>query len=184
MRSVLLAVGLLVLGATAHAEPMSEPAAKGAIAEPAAKAGTDTAERTIDYAGFSSLTRDLGKYREGRRLTLAQFQDMAAKKGVLILDARSARNYQLGHIEGAVNLPFTEFTAASLKEAIGDPNRPILIYCNNNFANDAEPVPMKSAPLALNIPTFINLYGYGYRNIYELRDVVDFNDPQVRWVRG
>ena len=28
-------------------------------------------------------------------------------------------------------------------------------------------------PLALNIQTFINLYGYGYRNVYELGDVVD-----------
>jgi signal peptidase I len=43
-------------------------------------------------------------------------------------------------------------------------------------------VVIKSAPLALNIPTFINLYGYGYRNIYELGDVVDFNDPRIRWV--
>ena len=42
----------------------------------------------------------------------------------------------------------------------------------------------KSAPLALNIPTFINLYGYGYRNIYELGDIVDFNDPAVEWVSG
>ena len=177
MRSILLVVGLLVLGAQAHAEAPLK-------AEPAVGAGTDIADRTIDYDGFSSLTQDLRQYREGRRLTLAQFQEMAARKGVLILDARSARNYERGHIEGAVSLPFTEFTADSLKAAIGDANRPILIYCNNNFANDAEPVPLKSAPLALNIPTFINLYGYGYRNIYELRDVVDFNDPNVRWVRS
>jgi hypothetical protein len=27
-------------------------------------------------------------------------------------------------------------------------------------------------PLALNIPTFINLYGYGYKNIYELKVIV------------
>ena len=43
---------------------------------------------------------------------------------------------------------------------------------------------LKSAPLSLNIQTFINLYGYGYRNVYELGEVVNFNDLAVRWVRG
>lgn len=141
-------------------------------------------ERQIDYGGFSDLTRTLAPYRADRRVTLAEFKRMAAAGGALILDARSPRAYAQGHIKGAVNVPFTDFTAQRLKEAIGDPNRRILIYCNNNFANDAAPVALKSAPLALNIPTFINLYGYGYKNLYELGDVVDFNDPAVEWVRG
>jgi rhodanese-related sulfurtransferase len=109
---------------------------------------------------------------------------MAREGDTLILDARSPAAYARGHIEGAVNVSFTDFTAQYLREQIGDPNRRILIYCNNNFANNAAPVVLKSAPLALNIPTFINLYGYGYRNVYELGDVVDSNDPAVHWVRG
>jgi hypothetical protein len=146
-------------------------------------AGTDTADSTVDYKAFSALTNDVRAYRESRRITLAEFKTMAAKPGVLILDARSKDAYARGHIKGAVNLPFTDFTAQSLKETIGEANRPILIYCNNNFANDAQPVLMKAPALALNIPTFINLYGYGFKNIYELRDVVDFNDPAVEWVK-
>ncbi len=36
----------------------------------------------------------------------------------------------------------------------------------------------KEITLALNIPTFINLYGYGYKNVYELGDLVSvFMDP-------
>lgn len=54
-----------------------------------------------------------------------------------------------------------------LAELIGAKNRRILIYCNNNFSEKVAPVVLKSAPLALNVPTFINLYGYGYENIYE-----------------
>ena len=65
---------------------------------------------------------------------------------------------------------------------IGRSDRPILIYCNNNFRNDVPPVMLKSGPVALNIPTFIHLVAYGYRNIRELNDVMDFNDPRVRWV--
>jgi hypothetical protein len=33
--------------------------------------------------------------------------------------------------------------------------------------------------LALNIPTYINLYGYGYRNVYELGELVNVNDKRI-----
>ncbi len=139
----------------------------------------------IDFQGFAALTADLAPYREARRVGLADFKAMARERGTLILDARSADAFARGHIAGAVNLPFTDFTDESLAAVIGpDRNRRILIYCNNNFSNDVAPVVVKSMRLALNIPTFINLYGYGYPNIYELADVVDFNDPAVDWVRG
>ena len=35
--------------------------------------------------------------------------------------------------------------------------------------------------LALNIPTYINLYGYGYRNIYELDELVNINDKRIKF---
>lgn len=137
----------------------------------------------IDYAGFATLTRDVRALRAKRLLPFDKFQAMAAEKGALLLDARSKDAFARGHIAGAVNLPFTDFTAESLAAAIGpDRNRPILIYCNNNFSNHRTPVPLKAAPLALNIQTFINLVGYGYANVWELRDVVDFEDPKVGWV--
>jgi hypothetical protein len=79
-------------------------------------------------------------------------------------------------------LPFTDFTDESLAAVIGRADRPILIYCNNNFSNDVAPVAVKSVRLALNIQTFINLVGYGYSNVRELNEVVDFNDPKVKWV--
>lgn len=37
----------------------------------------------------------------------------------------------------------------------------------------------KPIMLALNIPTYINLYGYGYRNVYELNELVNINDERV-----
>jgi hypothetical protein len=42
------------------------------------------------------------------------------------------------------------------------------------FAAQAKPLMM-----ALNIPTYVNLYGYGYRNIYELHELVDVKDPRI-----
>jgi rhodanese-related sulfurtransferase len=138
----------------------------------------------IDYAGFKDLTVSVEDYRRGRLVGWDAFAAAAARPDTLILDARSASAFARGHIKGAVNLPFTDFTAESLAQTIGDPNRPILIYCNNNFSNDEAPVQLKSVRLALNIQTFVNLVGYGYRNVRELNEVIDFNDPKVGWVKG
>jgi hypothetical protein len=35
--------------------------------------------------------------------------------------------------------------------------------------------------LALNIPTYINLYGYGYKNVYELDELVNVNDKRIEF---
>lgn len=138
----------------------------------------------IDYPGFQHLTQEVHAYRANRLVSLAQFQAMAREPNSIILDARSADAYREGHIEGAINLSLTDFTAQALAETIKNPATRILIYCNNNFENNARPVVTKMPQLSLNIQTFINLYGYGYKNVYELGDLVNFNDPKVRWVRG
>jgi phage shock protein E len=137
----------------------------------------------IDYDAYTSLASEVAPVRRERLISLAEFNTRAAKRDVLLLDARSARAFAEGHIDGAVNLPLPDFTADALAQIIGkNPNREILIYCNNNFTNNRRPVVTKSVQLALNIQTFINLYGYGYRNIFELGEAVDMDAPEVRWV--
>jgi len=42
------------------------------------------------------------------------------------------------------------------------------------FAAQAKPIMM-----ALNISKYISLYGYGYRNVYELNELVNVNDPRI-----
>lgn len=141
-----------------------------------------TSNPQIDFPGFQQLTSNVRDYRNTRLVGWAEFSRLAKRPGTLLLDARSADAFAAGHIQGAVNLPLTDFTAQSLARVIGKRDRPILIYCNNNFRNDEPPVIRKMAELALNIQTFINLVGYGYPNVRELGDVVDFDDPKVGWV--
>ena len=82
----------------------------------------------IDYRGFSQLTSELGALRNQRRLAWAEFSARAAAEGALLLDARSADAFARGHLKGAVNLPFTDFTDEALAAVIGaNPNRPIYI---------------------------------------------------------
>jgi len=136
----------------------------------------------IDYRGFQRLAAEVQPYRQARLIGWTAFAAMAARPDTLILDARSESAFAAGHIAGAVNLPLTDFTAQSLARVIGKRDRPILIYCNNNFSNNKAPVETKAVRLALNIQTFINLVGYGYANVRELNEVVDFNDPKIGWV--
>jgi len=153
--------------------------------KPAPEGAAPGANPLIDFPGFVALTRKVEPYRAQRLLRTADFRARAAAPGALLLDARSAEAFRRGHIDGAVNLPFPDFTAESLARVIGpDANRPIYIYCNNNFRNNVAPVVTKSRPLALNIQTFVNLVGYGYANVWELGEAVDMNDPAVGWVRN
>ena len=137
----------------------------------------------MDYDGYAALIAEVRPYRLARLIGWDSFARAARQPNVLLLDARSERQFAEGHIRGAVNVPLTEFSVALLAEVIGpDRNRPILIYCNNNFRDDRRPVYLKSGRLALNLSTFTHLYGYGYRNIRELNDVMDLSDRRIRWV--
>ncbi len=177
----LLAGGAFCAAMFAVAAPAPERAADAFIAAQDQQARPAA---TVDYDGFEDLASQAAAHREGRLVTLEEFLDIASRDNALILDTRSRAAFDEGHIEGAVHLNFSDFTSDALEEVIGDKLRPVLIYCNNNFADDAPPVPVKRAPLALNIPTFINLYGYGYRNIFELKDQVTMDDPAVPWRIG
>jgi phage shock protein E len=92
--------------------------------------------RLIDYLGFEKIVETSRTERESHRLTEEAFLAQMREPGVVVLDARSAAMYQLRHIDGAVNLPFTDFTAASLAKVLPAPETKILIYCNNNFLGD------------------------------------------------
>jgi phage shock protein E len=155
-----------------------------AAAQPAPAAQPALLNPQIDYDGYRTLIEEVRPYRLGRLVSWDAFVAAAADPDVLILDARSASQFAAGHIAGAVNLPLPEFSEERLAEVIGRADRPILIYCNNNFRNDRAPVYLKSGRLALNLSTFTHLYGYGYRNLRELNDVMDMDDPRVRWVGG
>jgi len=122
----------------------------------------------IDYGQYRRIAAEVEPVREKRRLTEEQFVKMAAEPDTIVLDARSADKYAMRHITGAVNLPFTDFTAETLAKVIPKPDTRILIYCNNNFLGAPRSLASKAAPASLNISTYIALATYGYTNIFEL----------------
>jgi len=136
----------------------------------------------IDPVGFRKLVNKALDHREKRRLTEDQFIAMSKEDGVVILDARSKEKFDELHIKEAVNLSFPDITVDSLATLLPDKNTKILIYCNNNFENAERAFPTKVAPASLNLSTYISLYTYGYRNVYELGPLLDANTTKIELV--
>lgn len=151
----------------------------------------------VDYTDFKNLVTELEEKRQERLISLDVFLKMAKEEDVVILDSRSDFRFYRKHLKGAIHLDFTDFTQDNLNKLIPSRKTKILIYCNNNFKGDSIDFPTKMYDpnrifesqilsnrkpimLALNIPTHINLYGYGYKNIYELDELVDVvKDPRI-----
>ena len=156
----------------------------------------------VSYEDFKELVAQVEPHRSERILSLDQFLQMSKQPNVIVLDTRSAFRYERIHIQGAKHLSFTDFTQANLAGVIPTPETTVLIYCNNNFDGNQVDFASKSAParpssnrslgsqvasqekpvqLALNVPTYINLYGYGYQNVYELGELVKVTDPRIQF---
>jgi len=151
----------------------------------------------VSYDDFKTLVAEVEKHRESRLVDLDTFLKMSKEQNVIILDARSTFRYDRIHVKGAKNLAFTDFTQDNLAKTIPSPETTVLIYCNNNFEGNQTDFASKIARpgtgtlinqfgaqekpkmMALNIPTYINLYGYGYRNVYELDELVSVSDPRI-----
>jgi phage shock protein E len=133
----------------------------------------------IDYGAFAANVAAVAPLRESRLVSEEQFMHMAREPGTVVLDARSERMYTLRHVEGAVNLSFPEFTAATLARVIPSQTTRVLIYCNNNFIGAPESLAMKNMDSALNVSTFVSLHAYGYRNVYELGPSIDFGSTRL-----
>jgi len=152
---------LLILAAALISAP-ARPDEKPLVANPA-----------IDMKGYLEVSREAAKHRESRRVSEENFLEMMREPGTIVLDARSREKYDELHVKGAINIPFPDIAVESLKRMLPDSSARILIYCNNNFAKAEGPFPAKAAVASLNISTYISLYSYGYRNVYELGPKVD-----------
>lgn len=139
------------------------------------------ANPAIDMPGYLEVSREAAQHREARRLSEQDFIRLSSEPGTVVLDARSREKFAELHVKGAINLPFPDIAIQTLKAAIPDKTARILIYCNNNFANAEGPFPAKIARASLNLSTYIALYSYGYRNVYELGPLIDIKSSRLQF---
>jgi len=134
---------------------------------------------SIDMKEFLRMAKKAAEHRESRRLTEAEFIKASGEPGVVILDARSKEKFDELHIAGAMNLSFPDFTVENLGRMLPNKDTKILIYCNNNFIGAERAFPTKVAPASLNLSTYVALYTYGYRNVYELGPLLDARTTRI-----
>ena len=148
-------------------------------AQPAQQLQQAAVNPAIDMEGFLRVSARAAKHRESRRVAEDEFIKLSREAGTIILDARSEQKFAELHVKGAINLSFPDIALDSIKKVIPDKNTRILIYCNNNFRNAERPFPTKLPSASLNLSTYIALYNYGYRNIYELGDTLDLRASKL-----
>jgi hypothetical protein len=136
---------------------------------------------SIDMPGYLAVAKEAAVYREVHRVSEEEFIRMSGEPDTIILDARSREKFDELHIRGAINLSFPDIAIQSLKETIPNRNTRILIYCNNNFIHAIGPFPSKIARASLNLSTYIALYSYGYRNVYELAPLIDIKQSKLEF---
>lgn len=176
--------GLLAIAGCAYAQTKSYPKAY------------------VSFSDFKNLVADVESQRATRLVDLDTFLAMSKEPGTIVFDSRSDFRFERLHLKGAKHLSFTDFTQSNLAKVIPSPQTRILIYCNNNFKGNqkdfaskiASPIESdahgnllasqlasqkKPVMMALNVPTYINLYGYGYHNVYELDELVNVRDPRI-----
>ena len=185
MRKIFILFIVLLVTNTALAQKKSYPPAK------------------VSFNDFKALVAAVEPHRAKRLIDLDSFLKMSTEPGAIIFDSRSDFRYDRIHIKRARHLSFTDFTQDNLGKVIPSVDTRILIYCNNNFqGNETDfaskiyrpgggrpgdavtkqlQVQEKPRMMALNIPTYVNLYGYGYRNVYELAELVHVDDPRIEF---
>jgi len=144
-------------------------------------AAAQQANPSIDMQGFLRVSMQAAEHRDTRRISEADFIRMSREPGTIVLDARSRQRFDELHVKGAMNLSFPDITVESLQKTIPDRNTRVLIYCNNNFRGAEGPFPTKAPSAALNISTYIALYNYGYRNVYELADTLELGASKLEF---
>ena len=150
-----------------------------------------------NFKDYKTLVNEVEKHRESRLVNLEDFLILSKNPNTIILDARSKDKFEEIHMAGAVNLPFTDFTESNLGRLVPNKETVILIYCNNNIEDLESLFPGKTIvvsdttgstipepklmTLALNVPTYIHLYAYGYKNVYELDEMIRVADKSTKW---
>jgi hypothetical protein len=179
-----LLLALMILSSASIACAQTKAKTRQVETETAKTARAGINNPAIDMKGYLAVAAEAAQHRESRRLTEDEFIRMSREPGTIVLDARSAAKYNELHIKGAINLSFPDITVDSLNATLPDKNARILIYCNNNFVGEEKAFPTKMMTASLNLSTYIALYTYGYRNVYELGRLLDIQTTKLEFERA
>ncbi len=178
MQLLTMVLVVFVFAQTAQAQVAKEP-----LHVPPAELNAKYRGGACNFDQFTQAVLDVQKRRKERLLTAEEFAKLAATPGTVVLDARSEGSFELLHVKGSINLPYTNFGMETLRKIIPEGTSKLLIYCRNNINNEslervewASATPFivpKERAAGLNIPVAVTLFIYGFENVWELDEIVD-----------
>ena len=83
----------------------------------------------------------LGKARAAGSdvVALEQAREVVFGNAFLVLDARSERDFDAGHLPGAISFPYATRTESFYElAALLQPDQPLLVYCSSKTCDDAQ----------------------------------------------
>lgn len=103
-------------------------------------------------------------------LSADKFKELSQTDGVVILDLRSKKEYDSGHVRGAVHIG-SDITQDILEKVIPSKETAILTYCTNSIS--------LTRTISLTDIALPQIHALGYNEAYSLRSAVaesDFDD--------
>lgn len=82
-------------------------------------------------------------------------EQLASSSGVVLLDAREVKEFNVSHIENAINIGFDKFDEKKVTSSIKDKNTPIVVYCSIGIRSET----IGEKLLKLGYTNVLNLYG-------------------------
>ena len=202
-------LSFVVSASVANAQQSAQQSLPQSGTKPREAVETRNIGLSCDSTSFLFFAQQAEELRVKSRLSARDFAKFSKEPNTIVLDARSKEAHNLLRIKGSINLPYTSMAEANLSKVIPTKSTRILIYCRNNIVsapprnqNGAaakpegarHPYPSemenqfeatgKAASIGLNIPTYITLFIYGYKNVWELDPAVDPNDSPLEFESG
>lgn len=89
-------------------------------------------------------------------------QELQAKQGIVLLDAREQKEFDISHIKNAIPVGFNKFDKSKITKRVKDKNTPIVVYCSIGVRSEK----IGEKLLKLGYKNVHNLYGgiFEYKN--------------------
>ena len=96
------------------------------------------------------------RYKE-EGIDYTELKSLLKNEGTILIDVRSPQEYQEGHLNQAINIPFYELVS-DIDEKVKDKDNSIILYCQSGIRSSKVIKELKKL---------------GYNNIYELEGGLD-----------
>jgi rhodanese-related sulfurtransferase len=110
----------------------------------------------------NSIPKALEKWNK-KSVPYITVEELKSRAGVVLLDAREDKEFNVSHIENAISIGFDQFDEKKIISNIKDKNTPIVVYCSIGVRSEK----IGEKLIKMGYTNVLNLYG----GIFEWKNV-------------